>query len=80
MTETEIITKLNGIFRTVFRDEAISAKPEMTANDVDNWDSLSHVDMIVMVEEEFGIRIPTWQVAKLANVGELVTVIQSRIP
>ncbi len=75
MNQEEILTQLNDIFRTVFDDKSIVAKREMTAEDVERWDSLSHVDMIVMVEEHFGIRIPSWQVANLKNVGDLVDII-----
>jgi acyl carrier protein len=74
----QVMEQLNHIFREVFNDNSITAKREMTSADVDRWDSLSHIDMIVMVEEHFGIKIPTWQVSRLNNVGELVDVIVSR--
>ena len=46
MTETEILSKLTGIFRDVFDDETLVARPQMTAHEVDRWDLLSHMDMI----------------------------------
>ena len=63
----------------MFDDEAVVAKPEMTADDVEKWDSLSHVDMIVSVEETFGLRIPMREVVGLKNVGDLVKVIQAKL-
>ena len=48
--------KLNGIFCEVFDDDTLEIAPEMTANDVDGWDSLSHVNLIVAVEARFNIR------------------------
>jgi acyl carrier protein len=78
LTEQEILEKLTAIFRQVFDDETIIARPEMTAADVKRWDSLSHIDMIVLVEEAFGIRLPTREVVRLQNVGDLIRVLQHR--
>ncbi len=72
MDEREILEKLTTVFRQVFDDESIVAKPEMTAADVERWDSLSHVDMIICAEEAFGIRIPVREVVGLKNVGGMV--------
>ena len=78
MTEIEILAKLTGIFRDVFDDETLVARPEMTAHEVDRWDSLSHIDMILLVEEAFGIRFRTREIADLMNVGDLVRLIGIR--
>ena len=78
MTEIEILSKLTGIFRDVFNDETLVARPEMTAHEVDRWDSLSHMDMILLVEEAFGIRFRTREIADLMNVGDLVRLIGIR--
>jgi acyl carrier protein len=78
MTEPEILSKLTGIFRDVFDDETLVARPEMTAHEVDRWDSLSHMDMILLVEEAFGIRFRTREITDLMNVGDLVRLIGIR--
>jgi len=78
MRETEILSKLTGIFRDVFNDETLVARPEMTAHEVDRWDSLSHMDMILLVEEAFGIRFRTREIVDLMNVGDLVRLIGIR--
>jgi acyl carrier protein len=78
MTETEILSKLTCIFRDVFDDETLVAHPEMTAHEVDRWDSLSHIDMILLVEEAFRIRFRTREIGDLKNVGDLVRVIGIR--
>ena len=78
MTEAEVLEKLTGIFRDVFANGALVARPDMTANDVDGWDSLSHVDMMVLVEEEFGIRFSTREVTGLKNVGDLVLLVLAK--
>jgi acyl carrier protein len=78
MTEIEILSKLTGIFRDVFDDETLVARPELTAHEVDRWDSLSHIDMILLVEEAFGVRFRTREIADLMNVGDLVRLIGIR--
>ena len=50
------IEKLNGLFRIVFDNEDISIRPEMTANDIDGWDSISHINLILAVEKGFSIK------------------------
>ncbi len=79
MTPEDIYTRLQKIFRELFEDDAIVLTPETTARNVERWDSLSHVDMMVMVEESFGIRFSTREVTGLANVGQLVQAIERRI-
>ncbi|MFA5189848.1 MAG: acyl carrier protein, partial [Verrucomicrobiia bacterium] len=63
------IEKLNGIFQMVFDNDEINIQPEMTANDVDGWDSLSHVNLILAVEKGFGIRFAQKELLTFKNVG-----------
>ena len=72
------IEKLNGIFRTVFDNDEINIRPEMTANDVDGWDSLSHVNLILAVEQGFGIRFAQKELLTFKNVGDLLRGIESK--
>ena len=62
---------MNQIFRMVFDDDAIQILPEMTANDVDGWDSLSHVNLIVAMENSFKIRFTQKELLTFKNVGDL---------
>jgi acyl carrier protein len=78
MNEDEILQRLTAVFREIFRDPTIVARPQMTAADVEKWDSVSHIDMIMMVESEFGIRIPTLELMGLQTVGDLVRMIRTR--
>jgi len=71
--------KLNAIFCTVFDDEDIVIAPETTANDIDGWDSLSHVNLVVAVEAGFGIRFNNREVLSFKNVGDLLRSIESKI-
>ena len=79
MTEQEVLDRLTPIFRSVFDDDSIVVKPEMTAKDVERWDSLSHIDMIMLVEQSLKIKIPTREVSRMQNVGDLVRVIRAAV-
>ncbi len=70
--------KLTEILREIFRQPNLQYDPQLTAADVEEWDSLSHVDLIVAVETEFGIRLKTGEVRGLKNVGDFVKVIAAK--
>jgi acyl carrier protein len=70
--------KLTGIFRMVFDNEDIALRPETTANDVDGWDSLAHVNLILAVEKGFAIRFSQKELLTFKNVGDLVRSIESK--
>jgi len=71
--------KLNAIFCEVFDDDALIIKPEMTANNVEGWDSLSHVNLIIAVENKFNIRFSQKELLALKNVGDLLNCIEKQI-
>lgn len=70
---------LNNIFQQVFDDDTIQIQPETTANDIDGWDSLSHVNLIVAVEARFSIRFNQKELLTFKNVGDLLRCIESKI-
>jgi len=71
--------KLNAIFCTVFDDDNIQIHAGLTANDVDGWDSLSHVNLIVAVEAGFGIRFAHKELLTFKNVGDLLGCIERKL-
>jgi acyl carrier protein len=73
------IETLNQLFRMVFDDDTIQIRPDMTANDVDGWDSLSHVNLITTIEAKFAIRFTQKELLKQRNVGNLITDIDRKI-
>lgn len=79
MQAEEINQKVQDIFRDVFLDEALAISDEMTADDVDRWDSITHYDMIALVEDRFGITLTTREVARLQCVGDLTAVIGAKV-
>lgn len=78
MTTQDIFERLTDIFHDVFDDDDIVLSPEMTADDIDDWDSLSHIRLIVSVEKAFGISFSSAEVADVANVGEFVSLIERK--
>lgn len=78
MSKETIIDKLTTIFRKVFNDDTILLNNEMTANDVDSWDSLSHMLMIAQVENVFSFKFKLREINKLKNVGILIDLIESK--
>jgi acyl carrier protein len=70
---------LNDIFRMVFDDNTIQIAPEMTANDIDGWDSLSHVSLITTVESKFKIRFTQKELLTMKNIGDLYRSIENKM-
>lgn len=77
MKDTEIYEKLEEIFEDVF-DEKIKLKPDTTAEDVEDWDSLTHITLISAVEDEFSVKFSMKEVSTMKNVGEMVDIIRER--
>jgi len=78
MENTDIYAKLTPIFHDVFDDDEIVVSPELSAKDVDGWDSLSHIRLILTVEKAFKIKFSTSEIGKLEKVGDLVALIKAR--
>ena len=78
MSEQEIYERLNEVFRNVFDDDEIEVEAGTTADDIEDWDSLEHINLISAVEDEFGIRFKMGEVSSMKNVGEMVDIIKSR--
>jgi acyl carrier protein len=79
MSREEVYERLNEVFREVFDDEGITVQDETTAKDIEGWDSLEHINLIVAVESEFGIKFSMGQVNGMKNVGEMVDYIWKKI-
>jgi acyl carrier protein len=68
--------KLQNVFRDVFDDDSIEIYPEMTANDLEDWDSLNHLRLVAEAEKAFSTRFTTGEILKLKNVGDLIKLIE----
>ncbi len=80
MRRDEIYERLTELFRELFADDSIALRPEMTAEDIEGWDSFNHLSIIVAVETRFGVKMKTAEIEKLSNVGELVAAIERKLP
>ena len=78
MDETQIYARLAKIFEEVFDDDSIRVAPELSAKDVEGWDSLAHIRMILAVEKAFQVRFTTSEIGKLEKVGDLAELIEAR--
>jgi acyl carrier protein len=78
MTTDSILEQLQSVFRDVFDDDELTINRDSSAEDVDGWDSLMHVSLMINVERVFGVKFSTTQVASLKDVGELIDLIESR--
>lgn len=75
MNREEVFKRLTSVFRDVFDDEEITLNEETTAEDIEDWDSFEHINLVVAVEEEFSFKIPMGKVVTMKNVGEMVDII-----
>ena len=79
MTRDEIYVKLNEVFQDVFDDEDITVNDSTTADDIEDWDSLEHINLIVAVERAFGIKVSMGETTSMKNVGAMVDIIAERV-
>jgi acyl carrier protein len=78
MDRAQIYSKLTTVFREVLDEDDIGLKPETTADDVDGWDSLSHIRLVLAVSKAFGINFSASEIGSLKNVGEFVELIHKK--
>jgi acyl carrier protein len=79
MDDAQIYSLLARVFQDVFDDETIEVTPQLTAKEVEGWDSLTHIRLILSVEKVFKIKFTNSEIAKLQNLGELVALIRARV-
>jgi acyl carrier protein len=74
-----VIDELTKVFEEVFDQNGLKLSPETTANDIEGWDSMSHVTMLMAVEEHFGIEFKPYEIANLVNVGALIALVDKKL-
>lgn len=70
--------RLNRVFQETFDDESIEIFDDMTADDIDEWDSLMHITLVVATEKEFGLQLDASEVGQLKDVGAMLNILQER--
>ena len=75
---SNVITRLTDIFHEIFDEESIVLRDDMTANDIEEWDSLTHITLVLSIEKEFGMLLNASEVGDLANVGQMIDLLMDR--
>lgn len=78
MERNEILSRIQDIFRDVLDNEEIELADATVADDIEEWDSLSHIQLIVAIEKDFQIKFSSKEILSWKNIGELVDCIQSK--
>jgi acyl carrier protein len=79
MQSPETYAKLTQIFHDLFDDPELILSPTLTAKDVDGWDSLNHVRLVLSVQKAFSIKFSASEISRLSNVGEFVQLIEAKV-
>lgn len=77
MAETK--EKLERVFRDVFDKRDLKIFDSMTANDIEEWDSLMHINLIIAIEKEFSIKFTVTELAQLRDVGDTIRLIEKKL-
>ncbi len=75
MTREEVFEKITAIFREEFDDDSLIIADSTNSADIEDWDSLAHVELVMAMEKEFGMKFNLKEVGKLQNVGEMADLI-----
>jgi len=76
---SDVLERLNAVFRDVFEDDELAVSPATSPKDIEGWDSLRHVSLVVAVENEFGVTFRSSEVGSFKTVGELSALIERRL-
>lgn len=79
MEEPQILARLTNIFRDIFDEGSIEAVPELSVKDIEGWDSLAHIRLILTIEKVFKIKFATSEVREIEKVQDIVSVIKARV-
>lgn len=79
MTTEQIIQELNPLFRNIMDNDDITVGYETSAKDIEEWDSLTHIQMVVAIEKHFKIRFKSNEIASFKNVGEMSDAIRTKL-
>jgi acyl carrier protein len=79
MESSEIYLRLTPIFHDLFDDPELILTPTLTAKDVDGWDSLNHIRLVLSVQKAFGVKFSALEISKLSNVEDLVRLVEAKI-
>ncbi len=76
--QEQVMQRLTEVFRDVFDDDELELSPSTSADDIDGWDSLAHIRLILSVQKTFGVKFSPIETSRLENVGQLIELIQQK--
>ena len=79
MSKQKIFEAVQGVFRDVFDDDCLVISNDTNSEDIDEWDSLNHINLVVSIEKEFNIRFMVGEIQSLKDVGEMVDLLYEKI-
>ncbi len=79
MTREELFEEITAIFRDVFDDDSLVITDETNSEDIEDWDSLEHINLVVAMEKKFNMKFNIKEVGELKNVGEMADLILKRL-
>lgn len=79
MNKDTILKRMTEVFRDVLDNDSLVLERDTTADDVEEWDSLSHINLIVAIEHEFNVKFDLVDIKPLKNIGEFTDLIQKKI-
>lgn len=74
-----VFEELKEVFKETFDDDELEIRPEMAAKDIEDWDSLMQIQLIVATERRFGVKFTTQEMNSLKNVGDFVALIEGKL-
>jgi acyl carrier protein len=78
MEKAQLYSKLTAVFREVFDEDELNLTSHTTADDVDGWDSLSHIRLVLAISKAFGVKFSASEIGNLKNVGEFADLIEKK--
>ena len=79
MTRETLLQELNKIFIDVFDDDTIRLTEQTTADDIDDWDSLEQINLIIAIEKKYHVKFNMQEISELSNVGEMIDYIERKL-
>ena len=79
MERTEMLGKLQDIFRDVFDNDDLTISDETSSYDIEEWDSLSHIQLVVAIEKTFGVKLTSKEILSWEDVGEMIDALLKKI-
>ena len=79
MEPHDILKQINDIFKDVLDNDKVSVTETTTANDIEEWDSLTHIQLVVAIEKHFKVRFTTQEIQQWKNVGDMCASVKNRV-